>query len=486
MSLTNTPARANVGIFHDEDDIATPAPNENLTSTLGPAERCHRINGQKANELMAMAIGLTTKEGRQLGNTDEEPYASMKFRKKVVPTSALLIQEIKRRCMAANTKQPACKNWDKKKLVKWMQLYPLTEERDVKYVIEQEQKLFDLSTRMNEERASEKKQGGHGAWAYPEPWIRVYECILSEEVRDLFVKSTQVHSRDELDARNSSERPETIWEAAARLYNDSDNVVLSSSLPDLHSAFAEVLDCSFEKMPGLITPDEIKRRFGDSRARLIKMISRWEQSGNGFGQRNEDDDDFGHIGENELQCGDNRASYLDSMTREHVLYLWHLADREEILKNVLSVIAEGSSASSTSCPSVAASAEASNARKRRKDEKYLAFFRSRMSLSMVTLSRASLFKELRETQDKETEYSLKVLEATSQQLSDVYMSRLATLREQIKIIQETIDEMHYEEFDESVKRSAKKKKKTAAKPKKKKAIVEDPIVDSDDSEEEGN
>ena len=50
--------------------------------------------------LMSMAIGLKSHDGRELGNTDLEPYKSMKFRKKVNPTVKHLKQEIKRRSMA--------------------------------------------------------------------------------------------------------------------------------------------------------------------------------------------------------------------------------------------------------------------------------------------------------------------------------------------------------------------------------------------------
>jgi hypothetical protein len=99
-------------------------------------------------------------------------------------------------------------------------------------------------------------------------------------------------------------------------------------------------------MPGPIDPEEGKRRFAGSRAKLIKIISKWELSGNGFGQRTLEDEDYGHMGQQELEAGDNRANFLDSMTKEHILYFWHLPDKNELLKNVLNVIADTSSADS--------------------------------------------------------------------------------------------------------------------------------------------
>lgn len=37
-------------------------------------------------------------------------------------------------------------------------------------------------------------------------------------------------------------------------------------------------------MSGPIIPEEVKSRMADARAKLVKVISKWELSGNGFGQ----------------------------------------------------------------------------------------------------------------------------------------------------------------------------------------------------------
>jgi hypothetical protein len=50
--------------------------------------------------------------------------------------------------------------------------------------------------------------------------------------------------------------------------------------------------------------------------------------------------------EENFEAGDNRGNFLDSQNKEHILYFWHLADQNELLKNVLNVIAESLSAES--------------------------------------------------------------------------------------------------------------------------------------------
>lgn len=79
------------------------------------------------------------------------------------------------------------------------------------------------------------------------------------------------------------------------------------------------------------------------------MIFAWEQSGNGFGQRDlKADRSWGTFTDEhrELEFGDNRADFLkvlgtkQTKNREHLLYLWHLVDMNGILENVLNVLSK--------------------------------------------------------------------------------------------------------------------------------------------------
>ncbi|CAB9527321.1 expressed unknown protein [Seminavis robusta] len=410
---------------------------------VGPAERFYKCSGEKYTELMAMGIGLKTHDLREIGNVEEEPYCSMKLRKKVTPTQKHMVEEIKR----------------------------------------QELKLFDLISAANLEKQDENKKEKASAWTTTEPYLRLFECMLSDEIRPLFLEMQRIGDRDELDARNSADRPETVFEACARLFNDPEKEVFSQCLPDLHFAFAEVLDCSLEKMPGLVTPDEVKRPWGDCRAKLIKMIAKWELSGNGFGQRSVGDDAFGHMGEDNMECGDNRANFLDSQTKEHILYLWHVSDEQQVLKNVMCVIAESSAASSEVCSSVAGTDQATAARKRRVDERALGFFRAKMSLAMHTMSRAAIFKELRETQEKLFEAQLRVMEVTSVELSQLWGGRVSYLEAQVEAVKECLNSLAIEE---SLNPPKKKKKKAVAANAAARAALDSDSDDSDDDDDEGN
>ena len=68
----------------------------------------------------------------------------------------------------------------------------------------------------------------------------------------------------------------------------------------------------------------------------------WEASGNGFGQRQRNDNTFGHfsVEHEEQEDGDNRANFLRTHLghRLHHLYLWQIADKMGVLQDVLCVI----------------------------------------------------------------------------------------------------------------------------------------------------
>lgn len=71
------------------------------------------------------------------------------------------------------------------------------------------------------------------------------------------------------------------------------------------------------------------------------MISNWEASGNGLGQRSSTDADFGcYTEEHGYEDGDNRSNFVRTSMghRSHHLYLWKIADEMGVLSNVLNIL----------------------------------------------------------------------------------------------------------------------------------------------------
>ena len=86
--------------------------------------------------------------------------------------------------------------------------------------------------------------------------------------------------RQQLDARNSDVRPATFEEVVASLYNDERVEFFTECLPDLHITFAEPIDLHFQYMPGgEITAEDVKKKVGDARAKLIQVNKQCRTSG---------------------------------------------------------------------------------------------------------------------------------------------------------------------------------------------------------------
>jgi hypothetical protein len=112
-----------------------------------------------------------------------------------------------------------------------------------------------------------------------------------------------------------------------------------------------------------VTPAKIKEKLADVRAKLVVVISNWENSGNGSGQRSIDDKDFGMYCDMTL-IDDNRSNFLGT-NKSHLLYFWQLMDEYSLLQQTMSIIPGDHSATYDSVPSTARSSVLSGANSKR-------------------------------------------------------------------------------------------------------------------------
>jgi hypothetical protein len=414
------------------------------SSSAGLCQRYYKCNGEKLTELMTMCIGLKGVDDRLLGDALLEPYASMKFRKKVVPTQKNMVDEIKRRSICStDDPAPSCKHWTKERLQRWLTDNPVEVADDVVYLVGEELKLFESLNKARSEQGGGSGDSRSSSWTTNEPYLRMYHSMFHDDVRPALLRMNNTLARPELDARNSAARPETFFEAVARIYNDEDIVFETDVLPDLHYTFAYSIHLYLEDMPGELTAEECKKRFADARAKLIKIISKWELSGNGFGQRAINEDEFGHMGEDNLEAGDNRGNFLDSMTKEHILYFWHLADKNELLKNVLNVIADTSAADTDNyqATSEISSIAVSAARRRTSEARAAADFRVCMGQAMATMSHTALMQELRQAELQAMKYQELCITTDNPRLIALYTKFCDREEDRITELQSAVDRL---------------------------------------------
>lgn len=267
---------------NDDDSDSSASEDGRIPGPYGPdagigeeflqASECKLLYEEKGNcrkLLMCMALGLQA-NGRDIGDPSKEPYASATLKQSFVASSLMLKQECKRR--AVQQEKPDVKNkyWNKIKCVEWLVANPVTNLADIAWLIATEKELYDVLTAEAIEREAIKKDNAN--WTTNEPFLRLYLCMCDDKAREALLRKDDILDREALDARNNQYRPPTFYEVVAELYNDRDTPYVTESLPDLHQNFADVLILDLEDMPGgEITADEVKRRFADCRAKLIKV-----------------------------------------------------------------------------------------------------------------------------------------------------------------------------------------------------------------------
>jgi hypothetical protein len=158
-------------------------------------------------------------------------------------------------------------------------------------------------------------------------------------------------------------RPPTVFEAISEKWNDSAfNPIAPPS--ECHADFQMATDCSYNLVAGLLpaTPQKIEDCFTSMRSDLLRIISRWEQSGQGEGGMDqeggdeEDNDDEVASSTSSISSGGSKASSprhsIGSLTNRspralqtraaflhgrppYLLYFWEVADTHQLLKSSL-------------------------------------------------------------------------------------------------------------------------------------------------------
>jgi hypothetical protein len=320
------------------DDSTTTSPVDD--DDEGEGGSCEKIYGEQLNSkklLMVMAYGIKVRNCN-IGDTEVPPYSTSRNRKGITPASAMLIEEVTRRCIATNRAPVKCKSYPKPKLLSWLIKNPVDNPADVEFLTKEVATLHKQIAEAAQEKVDmlAKEATKKSPWLTSAPFLRLYHCLLHDEVKKAFLKKDDARNRQQVDGMKSTKRAPTYEELVTELFNDPAFQPTSLSLEHLHVEFADEFILDFDTMPGRITAEEVKTRLADSRAKLVivsisracticlgylsnpflfykqkqKVINNWEMSGNGFGQRPEGDECFGALDDQHLLDGDNRQSFL--------------------------------------------------------------------------------------------------------------------------------------------------------------------------------
>jgi hypothetical protein len=123
---------------------------------------------------------------------------------------------------------------------------------------------------------------------------------------------------------------------AAELYNSNDFSPYTFIYPTLHADFADnIILWGNEALT--VTPQKLKQKWSDVHGKLVIIVSNYDASGNGAGNRDQNDPDHGNVSEFTLVDNMECQNFLGG-NPSHLLYFWQLLEEHDLLKNTLSVI----------------------------------------------------------------------------------------------------------------------------------------------------
>jgi hypothetical protein len=193
---------------------------------------------------------------------------------KILKEEVVRREEVMRKATGRKIK-PMKKSASRVELLEWLKVNPVTDSLDEAFLYFEANKTYRmLMAQAETAAAAERDRLNNSNWHGPKPHLRLYHCTVDDEVIVLLRNKENVLTREELDARNSAERPQTYYQKVADLYN-SNKVYITDCLPDLHSMFADPIELRFDDMPGgALTADDVKARLGDARAKMIMVSSK--------------------------------------------------------------------------------------------------------------------------------------------------------------------------------------------------------------------
>lgn len=248
---------------------------------------------------------------------------------------------------------------------------------------------------------------------------KFYHCCFVAEVYVVILFVVVAHT-----SCYSIDRPLTVFEVMSNLWNSEEfNPIAPAS--ECHADYFSAIDCSHVNVGGLspATAQRIEDLMVSMRSDLIRIITRWEQSGQGEGGRdveeeeeatptNDDasssltsqggDDETRNIGAlsgRPPRALQTRASFLNGRP-SYLLYFWEIADTHQVLQSSLQRLnnsAGASDASRAPISSASNSAGSSRAVRRRQQQQQELDDQQHASLSSLIPLMNSI-KELAERQ----------------------------------------------------------------------------------------
>ena len=320
-----------------------------------PRKKAETAFLEKNSSITVLAIGIKDDNGAALIDFDAEPWTSL-VSTTSRPQRDDLAEEVLCRYVSENlSDRPDMKrlhqprNWDKKKLLKWLDDNPVTDTIDVEFLKDTVRVRRAAAERNAKARAeakeSDEKSGG--AWYGPIPMLHLIMALVdSDEIRHAYTKRNDIsNERIVLDNQKSVEkRARTVWELVADKWNDIKFEPETEVFEELHSEYSRPIKIPHHKVAllSLATPDKVQEKISTMNVLLQRLIRNWECSGQGDGGIDVINDcdklvdhEFGQITNRSRGALHTRAAFLGT-NQPYLLYFWEMLNKYQLLSTSFS------------------------------------------------------------------------------------------------------------------------------------------------------
>jgi hypothetical protein len=233
-------------------------------------------------DFVVKSIGLKNDEGNELFDISKEPFKSSTKKKSWKPSKEKIMEEVTKRCEAnpeAIKVVPDVKRWTITQLTSWLKANPRPS-------FEADALRTNMTQFMNFLQDQHRRKKTQVQWNGNKPYLRLIHCLLDfEYMREAYVKSFNVKSREELDATNDEHRAQTVFELLAEKFNDDEYKPKTRVFPMLHIDFRVEMSLARDKIgaPGKTPTDalKIKEKLNEMRVKLTRIEDAHSRSGQG-------------------------------------------------------------------------------------------------------------------------------------------------------------------------------------------------------------
>ena len=283
-------------------------------------ERYLAMNSNKLSVLFALCIGLEETIDDDTGlkvplmDLNEDAFKSLKKKKDIKPSLDILREEVKRRSdfLVQDGNKPKPNGWSITKCQDWLKANPITTDADVSFLVKRAKAIKQVvanatQTTVSPANPSSVATENGNKWYGPLPYLRLIHCLLEDDIKEKWIHRDRPLTIQEIDARRSDIREDTVFETIAARWNSS-LFNPTTMVSNCHYDFSEEIDVGFDATSEFAraSPTKVKDKLAKMKAALSSIIHKWERSGQGDGGRiDEEDEDDEEQEQEQDSSGDN-------------------------------------------------------------------------------------------------------------------------------------------------------------------------------------